>query len=147
MNILPLLYNDYVRQLLSTEGLPVSDLSYKKNVQFFGVFSQQNLESLVGIEYFGESGLLRSLVVSRNMRNQGIGKNLVFTAEQWSSREGIKTLYLLTLSAHSYFETLGYQLTDRSSAPPDISSTSEFADLCPASAIFMSKKLHSAPGL
>jgi hypothetical protein len=40
-----------------------------------------------------------------------------------------------------YFEHRGYRRIDRAQAPPSIQSTREFASLCPASSVFMIKRL------
>jgi amino-acid N-acetyltransferase len=50
-------------------------------------------------------------------------------------------MYLLTTTAEQFFTRRGYTKFERGDAPPGIQSSREFADLCPASSIFMSKPL------
>jgi N-acetylglutamate synthase-like GNAT family acetyltransferase len=53
----------------------------------------------------------------------------------------VRALYLLATTAEAYFEHRGYRRIDRTQAPPSIQSTREFASLCPASSVFMIKRL------
>ena len=54
---------------------------------------------------------------------------------------GVQELCLLTTTAEHFFERLGYQRAEREAAPASIRGTSEFTTLCPASAVFMRKRL------
>ena len=57
------------------------------------------------------------------------------------SKQGIKTLYLLTTTAAQFFAKRGYEAVPRSEAPAAIAATAQFSDLCPASSAFMRKAL------
>lgn len=61
--------------------------------------------------------------------------------EAFAKRDGADRLHLLTNSAAAFFTGQGYQLEDRSLAPPSISATAQFETLCPASATYLSKRL------
>jgi amino-acid N-acetyltransferase len=50
---------------------------------------------------------------------------------------GIRDLWLLTTSAEAFFAKHGFEKADRSAAPPAIAETSQFRDLCPATAALM----------
>ena len=47
---------------------------------------------------------------------------------------GLERLWLLTTTAADFFERMGFQRTDRDSAPPAVRSSAQFAGLCPAGA-------------
>ena len=130
-----------VVSLLEAEGLPASDLTESHLEHFFFTGSDGAPSALVGLEIYGEAGLLRSLVVSAAARTQGLGSALVLHAEAYAVAYKVRALYLLTTTAESYFEHRGYRRIDRSEAPPSIKSTREFASLCPSSAAFMIKRL------
>jgi amino-acid N-acetyltransferase len=49
-------------------------------------------------------------------------------------------LYLLTTTAREFFAGRGYRAIDRADAPERIRGTTEFSDLCPASATAMVKE-------
>jgi amino-acid N-acetyltransferase len=95
----------------------------------------------VGLELFGTVALLRSLAVVSSRRRAGLGSKLVAHAEEYARNKGIKTLYLLTNTAESFFKHRGYQSTARDDAPVAIRQTREFSELCPVSSAFMVKHL------
>jgi amino-acid N-acetyltransferase len=127
--------------LLQAEGLPTSDLMEGHLEHFFFTGSGGALSAVVGLELYGEDALLRSLVVSAAARTQGLGSALVHHAEVYAAAQRVRSLYLLTTTAESYFTHRGYQRIDRAQAPPAIQSTREFASLCPANSAFMIKRL------
>lgn len=96
---------------------------------------------LVGIEISGTDALLRSLVVAENARTQGIGSALVQHTEDYATSRRVRAMYLLTMTAESFFQRRGYRRVDRAQAPQAIQSTAEFASLCPATSAFMMKPL------
>jgi amino-acid N-acetyltransferase len=127
--------------LLEAEGLPASDLTESHLEHFFFTGSEGAPSAVVGLELFGPDALLRSLVVSSRARTQGLGSALVLHAEGYAASYQVRALYLLTNTAEGYFERQGYRRVDRAEAPLAIQSTREFASLCPASSVFMFKRL------
>jgi amino-acid N-acetyltransferase len=127
--------------LLESQGLPVSDIADEHLEHFFFVGSDGSPSGLVGLELYGTDALLRSLVVGEDARGNGLGSTLVEHAERYAASQGIRSIYLLTTTAESFFKRLGYERIDRSHAPPVIKETREFAGLCPASSAFMLKAL------
>jgi len=127
--------------LLEAEGLPASDLTEAHLQHFFFTGTDRAPSALVGLEIYGQDALLRSLVVSAVARTQGLGSALVLHAEQYAAAHQVRALYLLTITAESYFEHRGYRRIARAEAPPSIQSTREFASLCPVSSAFMFKRL------
>jgi amino-acid N-acetyltransferase len=130
-----------VATLLEAQGLPASDLTEAHLEHFFFTGTDDAPSALVGLEIYGEAALLRSLVVSSAARTQGLGSALVLHAEEYAAALDVRSIYLLTTTAETYFERRGYQRIDRAQAPASIQSTSEFASLCPASSAFMIKRL------
>ncbi|MEA3197991.1 MAG: amino-acid N-acetyltransferase [Gammaproteobacteria bacterium] len=128
--------------LLAAEGLPVADLTDGHLEHFFFTGSDGAPTALVGLEIYAADALLRSLVVARDARTKGVGSALVQHAEDYAASRGVHAIYLLTTTAESYFERLGYRRVDRTQAPPSIRSTAEFAGLCPASSAFMIKQIN-----
>jgi amino-acid N-acetyltransferase len=60
---------------------------------------------------------------------------------------GIKTLYLLTMTAADFFLKIGYQVTQKDKVPKSIEKTEEFKNVCPVSAACLCKALDSAQHL
>lgn len=141
MKIEPIKFTKEVEALLTSEKLPVSDLINSDHVELFGCELNGKLAGVVGVETQENVGLLRSLVVSGDMRGTGYGQDLVVAAESWAFNKGITHLYLLTTNADNYFLKLGYEVVSRDQAPSFIANTPQFSGLCPSFAIFMSKTL------
>ena len=99
------------------------------------------MEGVVGLELFGAIALLRSLAVVSSRQRVGLGSKLVAHAEDYARSHGIKSLYLLTNTAESFFKHRGYKRTGRDDAPPAIRETKEFSEICPVSSAFMVKHL------
>lgn len=130
-----------VTRLIAEAGLPVSDLAGGQGLELLGLREGGTLVGVIGLQVLGAVGLLRSLAVSPGRRGAGFGTTLVSDAEALAARVGIGTLYLLTTTAAPFFARLGYETIPRSGAPAAIAGTTQFAELCPVSSIFMRKVL------
>ena len=139
-NIRPVTIDDTTHQLLQDAGLNSTDLQ-PNNTSLWGYFIGEKLTGIIGLECYGDIGLLRSLAVHETERQQGIGQKLVTYLEQQARDRHIKTLYLLTQTAAPFFSHQGYTITSRNDAPDAIRNTSQFAGLCPASSQLLSKQL------
>jgi putative acetyltransferase len=133
-----------VAALLRESGLPTEDLAENPQLQLLGLREGDRLVGVVGIEPFGDDGLLRSLAVRPDRRTAGLGAVLVGEAERWALARGLGTLYLLTTTAQAFFARRGYEPVPRAEAPAPIAATAQFRGLCPASAAFMRKRLTPA---
>jgi amino-acid N-acetyltransferase len=128
-----------VKKLLRAAKLDSSDLTPEHLRHFFGVGTKEALEGVVGLELFVTVGLLRSLAVDSSRRGIGLGSKLVAHAEDYARSKGVKSLYLLTVTAEDFFLKRGYQSVKREDAPAPITATKEFSELCPLSSAFMVK--------
>ena len=127
--------------LLEAANLPTEDLDEKMLPDFLYAGSDGAPQGLIGLEMLGKEALLRSLVVEAHARGLGLGKLLVEHAEMHAASHGVKSLYLLTTTAESFFKRLNYARIDRDAAPASIRQTSEYTSLCPQSSAFMVKQL------
>ena len=66
---------------------------------------------------------------------------MLAAAETAAGDLGAARLHLLTTTAERFFTRRGFVVADRASAPPAIRRTREFADVCPASAAYLTKDL------
>lgn len=130
-----------LRAMLQAASLPIDDLSAALLRGFVLAEWDSELIATGGVEYCGDVGLLRSLVVSTAHRRSGQARRVVEALEQHATRQGLIALYLLTITAADYFLQLGYRRIERVEAPQSIRVTREFGALCPASAVLMSKQL------
>lgn len=127
--------------LLAEAGLPTDDLADAPGLRLFGIRRGDRWTGVVGLQPLEEAALLRSLAVAPLERGQGDGAALVAAAEAHAVRSGWRELYLLTTGAAAYFSRLGYQSISREQAPPMLRATRQFAELCPATAQIMRKRL------
>lgn len=131
---------DEIIDLLQKENLPAEDLPLDLS-NFFTAIEENTIIGLIGLEPYGENGLLRSMVVSPNYRNQQIAERLVKMLEEQAINSGINTIYLLTETADKYFSRKGYKTIVREEVPTELKASSEFSHVCPVSAIVMKKEL------
>jgi len=127
-------------QLLSSQKLPISDLPPALH-DFFIAKDDDQLVGVIGLEKYNENGLLRSMVVHPDYRNRNIASQLVKEIEEMAKEKLLNTVYLLTETADQYFARKGYIKVERNTVPEGIKSSSEFSNVCPASAAVMMKKI------
>ena len=130
-----------VYNLLAACELPYQDITPSKLGQFWTLRDGDSVVGVVGLELYGNIGLLRSLAVLTRYRGRGLGSELLSKAEERARSQGIETLYLLTTTADEFFVRRGYERVERDSAPDAIKETAEFRSLCPDSAVCMVKQL------
>lgn len=126
--------------LLKGEKLPVSDLPASLE-NFIVAIVGDDVVAVAGLEVHSDHGLLRSLAVKSQYRNQGIADQLIQKIELVAREKGLKDIYLLTETAAGYFPKKNYHAIARDIAPDEIKRSSEFNSVCPQSAILMMKSL------
>lgn len=127
--------------LLQTCDLSTEDITPEMLEHFLVVHIDKALVGAVGLEAYGESGLLRSLAVDEAHRGMGLGKRLVEALEEHAKEDSVRELYLLTITAEGFFAGLGYKKISREEAPTNIATTAQFSQLCPSSSALMVKRL------
>lgn len=130
-----------VKKLLESVQLPTIDITPEHLEHFFAVWGNSGLEGVVGVELHGSAALLRSLAVVPSKRRFGLGSELLAQVEQYAAEKGVRSLFLLTTTAESYFMKYGYIPLLREAAPEAIRNTAEFTCICPASSVLMVKHM------
>jgi amino-acid N-acetyltransferase len=134
-----------IENLLKGAGLPSDDLDANRLEHFLvaldTVSTPPSVSGAIGLQAFGSTGLLRSLVIDAGHRGAGIGRQLVKALEDQALAAGLTDLWLLTIDAEVFFWKLDYRIVERSKAPASIRGTREFTTLCPGSAHLMHKQL------
>lgn len=125
---------------LLAEGLPIDDLG-EGGRAFFRITEGEKTVGYGGYELHGTHALLRSMVVDRERRGQGLGRAATDLLLGQAQASGAHDAYLLTLSAAPFFERLGFVRIDRATAPAVILATRQAAGLCPASAALLRRGL------
>src|SRR5688500_7628795 len=125
------------RSLLQRAGLPVSGVDEQFGSGYAVAESDGAVVGVIGIERHGNYGLLRSAAIEPEWRGQGIGEALTRNRLAWATAVGIDEVYLLTETASDWFPRFGFVRVDRAAVPPEVAASSEFSELCPASAVSM----------
>ena len=125
---------DTILALLGAVELPVEDLDVAKLDAFVVAIEGDVCVGVVGLEIQESTALLRSLAVEPRYRSRGLGARLVHAIETEARARGVTALYLLTTTATTFFERVGYAAHDRDRVPPSIAATTEFSSLCPDTA-------------
>jgi len=125
-----------VKSLLEEGGLPI--LGVAEHFDSFLVAEWDGrLVGAIGLEYYGDTGLLRSTVVDQALRGTGIGAMLYARLLELAHARGIRRLILLTNTAESYFAAKGFRSIDRTLLTGPVTSSVEFTDACPSHAVCM----------
>lgn len=131
---------DEVLALLRSNDLPTADV--RANAEsIYRAYSDGEFVGIGGVEIHGQNGLLRSVVVRESKRGRGYGVAICDALESRALSNGVDALYLLTTTASEFFTRRGYETVDRGAVPEAIGRTTEFSDLCPATATCMRKDL------
>jgi len=129
-----------IEALLTASTLPTDGV--KEALRGFQVAeADERIVGVAGVEACGDYGLLRSTAVAPEWRGHRIAEELVERIIAEASSQHVRSLYLLTTTAETYFPRFGFQVTSRDAAPAEIRATSEFRDACPASATLMCLRL------
>jgi amino-acid N-acetyltransferase len=97
-----------IRALIQSESLPVIEV--EEWLETFWVIEHEGeVAACAGIERYGESAVLRSVVVGASLRGTGEGERLTQHALEWAREDGAVRCYLFTLSAAPFFERFGFR--------------------------------------
>jgi amino-acid N-acetyltransferase len=137
---------DAIKALLAENELLVADVDARLLVDFLvAQDASGKIVGGVGLERFGRSALLRSLVVARTVRNERLGTVLVTQAETLARAHDLVDLWLLTTTAAEFFRRRGYSDVPRNAAPEPVAASRQFAEMCPASATCMYTVIAQSP--
>jgi len=130
-----------IKSFLRENGLP--DVGVDGCVENFVIAENENGSwiGVAGVEFYDESGLLRSVAVDKQFRGRGHGRTLVNAILRNAREKGIKTIYLLTEDADNYFKRLGFQIVDRKDVDDVVKTSLEFTEACPECALVMRRAI------
>jgi N-acetylglutamate synthase-like GNAT family acetyltransferase len=126
---------------LKGAGLPTDDVADASRHFWRFSFADDIPAGFGGLELHGTDALMRSIITLPPLRGRGFARAIVKALEAEAVLLKCDTVFLLTTSAQTLFEKLGYTVIDRASVPAAIRATTQFAALCPASAAVMTKRL------
>jgi N-acetylglutamate synthase-like GNAT family acetyltransferase len=134
-----------IERLLTANKLPLDGVLDSLD-GFMVADAETDIVGVIGMEYCGDYGLLRSVAVDADWRGHRIGRQMVERMLAEAGARGLYALYLLTTTAEQYFPSFGFSTIARDAVPAPIRATSEFQGACPASATVMALPLYRTPG-
>jgi N-acetylglutamate synthase-like GNAT family acetyltransferase len=132
-----------IESLLTSSQLPLDGVREALR-GFLVAQAGDRIVGVVGMEYCGSYGLLRSTAVDAQWRSRGVARALIERIIGEAESRGIHALYLLTTTAEQYFPMFGFRTTPRDAVPQEIRATGEFRGACPESAIVMCRSMAAA---
>lgn len=125
-----------IKDILEENDLVYEDIE-DNHIEFFSAYDNDMFVGIIGLEQFGNIGLLRSLVVLEKHRSKGYGKEICSSFLNYAKDKKIREIYLLTTTAKNFFEKINFNVVERKYVPDEIKGTAEFSHFCPDSAICM----------
>ncbi|MDH4089406.1 MAG: arsenic resistance N-acetyltransferase ArsN2 [Cyclobacteriaceae bacterium] len=122
--------------LLQSSDLPSTDLDFHKDL-LVGYVEDGVMVGTGGLEIYGEFGLLRSLSVKLGTRGKALGTAITEYLIEQARKKNLKGIYLLTETAHGFFQRKGFQDVAREDVPEPLKASSEFSYVCGPSAVAM----------
>ena len=132
-----------IEALLQASNLPYEDC-HKHLSQFLVYEEDEHIFGVGGAELYGDVALLRSIAIHPEHRGQGLGQAIFLGLKAHIQHNAIKSLYLLTNTAETYFHSLGFMQVMRENVPAAIKQTEQYSSLCPDSATVMVLDLKNA---
>lgn len=130
-----------VRMLLAGTNLPAE--SVDTNATTFYIAEQDGrVVGMAGFEFYGNDALLRSVAVPAELQRKGIGSVVVDLMLEEAAKSNVENIVLLTETAKDFFLKKGFTAVERSTITnEEMINSSEFAQVCPRSAVCMVMKL------
>ena len=125
-----------IKSLLTASGLPTAGVDEHWRT-FIVARDGGAVVGCGGAEAYQFAALIRSVAVDPAYRSHGVGRRLVRQLLDRLASRGLREFYLLTTTAEEYFRKRGFKPIDRDEVHPQLLSSREFQDACPASAVCM----------
>jgi amino-acid N-acetyltransferase len=129
-----------ISELLEQAGLPLPTAD-DGPVRMLVGRDADGLAGCVGYERYGSLALVRSLAVRSDRRRRGAGEALVRGLAGRLAAAGVERVFLLTTSASSYFQRLGFTELGRAETPSAVQGSREFQLRCCEAATVMHRRL------
>ena len=125
-----------IKALLAANNLPIAGVDDHWKT-FLVARDGETVVGCGGAEAYQFAALIRSVAVAPEYRSSGVGRRLVRQLLDRLASRGLREFYLLTTTAEAYFKKRGFKVIDRDEVHPQLLSSREFQDACPASAVCM----------
>ena len=130
-----------VLALLNSVDLPTNGVRDFFPAAYSVIRTASAVVAVAGVESYESVGLLRSVAVAGSHRGLGLGQIIVEERLAFARDNNLDAVYLLTTTAATFFQNLGFETIQRSAAPASLLASSEFASVCPSTAACLVKRL------
>lgn len=129
-----------VAQLLQQAQLPTDGL---REILDSTIVARQNgsIVGAIGLERYGDAGLVRSFVVAKAWRGHDVGKELGAALLQRAVKDGVRKVYLLTNTIRDLAARQGFREIPRDAVPAAVRESVEFRLNCCDTAVAMERTL------
>lgn len=144
-----------IRQAIVDDAVTVADLlvachlpqdGFMEHLHHFLVTEMEGrLSAVAGLEHYYPAALLRSVAVHPQSRASGLAQELVRQLLDRAYAQGIRQVFLLTMTAEEFFPRFGFQAVKREHVPQAMLASAEFQGACPASARLMTVVFNHPP--
>ena len=131
---------DAVLGLLTGAALPREGVA-EHFVHFLVARAGDRIVGSIGMEPYGPSALLRSLVVAQPYRRHGLGGALTDRVLAEAIAGGVTRVFLLTETAADFFTARGFRRIGREEADAAVRDSVEFRTACCQTAVCMRRDL------
>ncbi len=122
-----------VTSLLKQSKLPTEGVSDHMG-NLFVLRENSRVIGAIGYERYGNTALLRSLVVDDRMRGKGHGRILLERGVEEMRRAGIEQAYGLTTTIPDLLARSGWSELARNELPSSLGASAELSGACPETA-------------
>ncbi len=133
---------DELLALLDAVGLPPDGVAAHLAGFLVARAGAERLVGCVGLERYGEVGLLRSAAVAPDTQRGGLGARLVAALLERAAADGVREVTLLTTTARDFFaHNFGFTIARRADYETQIAASPEWRLPRCAPAVFMRRAL------
>jgi N-acetylglutamate synthase-like GNAT family acetyltransferase len=125
-----------IGKLLQAEGMPLFD--YEEYLDTFWVLDTgSEVTGCIGLEIYGSSALLRSIVVAPSTRGTGDGHKLTSHWLGEARARDARTAYLFTMDKAPFFSRYGFERCEMEDFDADARRTTQYTAIQQAPAEFV----------
>jgi len=132
--------DECIYRLLESNNLPTEAID-SPDVTLYEATCDNTRIGFGSYEFYDSTALLRSIIVDSEMRGQGIGTSICIELEDSIACKMGERIYILTTEAVEFFEKIGYEQADPTSAPRPIQNRQQFTEHSPTSTVCMKKSV------
>ncbi|MBI5070593.1 MAG: GNAT family N-acetyltransferase [Deltaproteobacteria bacterium] len=133
-----------IKLLLAAALLPSRDVVGPPGQRFILAAEGGRVLGCAGLQLAGQDALVRSMAVRWTRRNAGLGTRLHERLLHQAVLAGVRTLYVVTMTAEEFFARQGYRRAAADEVPAGLRASEEFAAFAPGGGTVMTRPV--APG-